>query len=76
MFDFIQASFISLIYLIFKVLEDKFITKENKPIKKYMRDIIIVFISVLCSGFLLEQIKPFTENILKSPVVFTSDPDF
>lgn len=76
MIDIFQASLISLLYLIFKVIENKFINKEEIPVKNYMKSIILVFFSVICGNFILEQIKPLTGNILNNPSVFTSDPNF
>lgn len=74
--DFIQSTCISILYLLLKVIEDKFILKQNKPIKLFIRDTSIVFISVLLGEFLIEQIKPLSGVIMNSPVVITSDPDF
>lgn len=74
--DFIQSSCISILYLLLKVIEDKFILKQNKPIKLFIRDTLIVFISVLLGEFLIGQIKPLSGVIMNSPVVITSDPDF
>lgn len=74
--DFIQSLCIAILYLIIKVIEDKLITKQNKPMKIFIRDTILVFISVLLGNFLIEQIKPLSGVIMNGPVVITSDPDF
>jgi len=72
---FIGALIISGVYLLFRFLEMRFVLKENKPLKNLLRDSLMVYLSVLCGNFILEQLQPLN-NIVNIPDVFTSPPDF
>ena len=68
---------IALFYLGLKFIELKFITKEdNKSLKELFRDSLIVYIATIGGIYILEQFSPITSNLSKTPIVFTSDPDF
>jgi hypothetical protein len=72
---FILAFAISIIFIITKFLEYKFIDKEQKNVKYIIRDALIVYISVCVGYYILEQL-PYNE-IVKQPVtVFTDPPNF
>ena len=72
---FILALAISIIFIITKFLEYKFIDKEQKNVKYIIRDALIVYISVCVGYYILEQL-PYNE-IVKQPVtVFTDPPNF
>ena len=77
---FIVATVISVIFLITKFIEMRFIDKENKPLKFLIRDTLLVYFSVIAGSFVLEQLKPVIhagENvIISSPQVFTGNPEF
>jgi hypothetical protein len=77
---FITASIISIIFLIVKFIEMRFVDKENKPLKFLIRDTLLVYFSVIAGSFVLEQLKPVIhagENVLiSSPQVFTGNPEF
>lgn len=77
---FIIAAVISVIFLISKFIEMRFIEKENKPIKLLMRDALLVYFSVIIGYFILEQLKPIIQNaggdIIKNTPVFTDNPGF
>jgi hypothetical protein len=77
---FIIAAVISVIFLITKFIEMRFIEKENKPIKLLMRDALLVYFSVIIGYFILEQLKPIIQNaggeINKNTPVFTDNPGF
>ena len=72
---FIGALIISGVYLLFRFLEMRFVLKENKPLKNLLRDSLMVYLSVLCGNFILEQLQPLN-NIVNIPDVFTSPPNF
>ena len=78
---FIIALFISIIYLIFKFLEMRFIDKETKSLKLLIRDTLLVYISIIISNFFILQINPLIYGE-KAGVnngitpVFTDNPDF
>jgi hypothetical protein len=75
---FIIATIISVIFLIVKFIEMRFIDKENKPLKFLIRDAILVYFSVICGYLILEQLKPIMEEGLMntSTPVFTDNPGF
>lgn len=77
---FITAAIISIIFLLSKFVEMRFIEKENKPLKLLIRDALIVYFSVISGYFILEQVQPMLEgekgNILKNIPVFTGNPEF
>ena len=54
---FLKAGVVSVVYIIVKFLEMRFIIKENKPLKKLARDGLIVYFSVLGGDFVLQQIS-------------------
>jgi hypothetical protein len=73
---FIIAGVISIIFLITKFIEMRFIEKENKPVKLLVRDTILVYICVLIGMFTYEQVNPIMEGNVISPSVFTDNPGF
>jgi hypothetical protein len=72
---FIIAIIISIIFLIFKFIEMRFIEKENKPLKFLVRDTLIVYCSVISGYFILEQLNPVIVSEIITPV-FTDNPEF
>jgi hypothetical protein len=72
---FIIAIIISIIFLIFKFIEMRFIEKENKPLKYLIRDTLIVYCSVISGYFILEQLNPVIVSEIITPV-FTDNPGF
>ena len=71
--SFLIGAIISIIYLIFKIVEMRVIIKENKPLKHLMRDTIIVYLSVILGNFIFEQIGGDSKKI---PNVFLDNPNF
>ena len=75
---FIIAAVISIIFFIAKFLEMRFLDKEPKPLKLLVRDSLLVYFSVICGYFVLEQIKPAINSGgsgIAIPV-FTDNPEF
>tara|TARA_B100000674_G_C37892722_1_gene939792 strand:- start:119 stop:355 length:237 start_codon:yes stop_codon:yes gene_type:complete len=73
---FVIAGMISIVYLIIKYLEMKFVLKENRPMKIMIRDAIIVYLSVVSGNFVLEQFGG-VKNVVKAPTeIFTNEPTF
>ena len=72
---FMVAGIISVIFLIIKFIEMRFVDKESKPLKLLIRDTIVVFFSVMFGNFILEQLSPVMQ---KGGVtqVFTDNPEF
>ena len=72
---FVIGVVVSVIYLIFKFIEMRYILKENKPLKTLFRDTIIVYVSVVVGYYILNQISSdIIDN--SSPEVFTGNPGF
>ena len=74
----LSSSVISVIYLIIKFLEMRFVSKENKPLKKLVLDALIVFVASLITSFLFQQfdITNILNKINTSPVILTNTPNF
>ena len=85
----IVAIITTLIYCVFKFIEYKFIDKkkEMKPLKYFVRDMVIVFASSIIAGFFFfnsnKQISEFVNTITDAKVipdgqapVFTDAPGF
>lgn len=77
---FTVAGIISVIFLIVKFIEMRFVDKESKPLKLLVRDTLFVFFSVISGHFIIEQLKPIMqeggENSITNPAVFTDNPGF
>ena len=73
---FVTSAVISIIYLITKFLEMRFIEKESKPLKLLIRDALVVYFSVIVGHYLLIQINPIIHSGGSAPQIFTDNPDF
>jgi hypothetical protein len=77
---FLLATCISILFLLFKFFEMRFIEKETKPLKYLIRDALIVYFSVLSGSVLLDQLKPVlfegTGELPSQPPVFVGEPSF
>jgi len=76
---FIIAAIISVIFILAKFIEMRFIEKEAKPLKLLIRDALVVYFSVISGYFILEQLKPMLQDGGSSSVVtpvFTDNPEF
>jgi hypothetical protein len=76
---FITAAVISVIFVISKFIEMRFIEKEAKPLKLLIRDALLVYLSVISGYFILEQVKPMMQeggNNSVTTQVFTDNPEF
>ena len=78
---FINAAIISIVFLIAKFIEMRFIEKENKPLKFLIRDALLVYFSVVSGYFVIDQINPLFKGgstgggDVATPV-FTDNPGF
>ena len=70
----IQGIIVSCMYLLFRFIEMRFIIKETVPLKKLMRDTLVVYISFVSGVFVYHQLEPIKQ--LAAPAVFTNNPDF
>ena len=74
---FVTAGIISVVFLIAKFIEMRFVDKENKPLKLLIRDALLVYFSVVFGNFVLEQLNPLSIGEgSTSPQVFTDNPEF
>jgi len=76
---FVIAGIISIVYFIAKFVEMRYIERESKPLKFLIRDSLLVYFSVICGSFILEQVKPMlqqtNDGAFVTPV-FTDNPEF
>ena len=70
--NLVNAGIIGALFLVFKFIEMRFITKEDIPPKQLIRDGILVFVSVLTGQYLSEQFDTATGS--KIIEVFTDNP--
>ena len=76
---FVIAAIISVIFLISKFIEMRFIEKETKPLKFLIRDALLVYFSVVFGDFVIGQINPMIKGGASASVstpVFTDNPGF
>ena len=75
---FLVAGIISVIYFIAKFLEMRYIDQEPKPLKFLIRDSLLVYVSVVCGSFIIDQLNPVINEteIPATPLAFTDDAPF
>jgi hypothetical protein len=76
---FVIAAVISVIFLISKFIEMRFVEKENKPLKLLIRDALLVYFSVVFGYFIIGQINPMLKGGSGGSTitpVFTDNPGF
>lgn len=75
---FLIAGIISVIYFIAKFLEMRYIDQEPKPLKFLIRDSLLVYVSVVCGSFIIDQLKPVINEteVPAAPLAFTDNPPF
>lgn len=75
---FLVAGFISVIFLIGKFLEMRYVDKEPKPLKLLIRDTLLVYVSIIFGNFIVEQLNPVINEIdvPSAPLAFTDNPPF
>lgn len=67
------AIIICILFMIFTILENKFISKQKTEFKKLFRSVILVFLSVLLGNYLLTLTKA---TMTKKTNVFVDNPGF
>lgn len=72
---FIKGLVVCIVYLIFRFFEMRFILKETIPLKKMIRDTLLVYVSFIAGNFVYMQIEPI-KDLGSAPVVFTNNPEF
>jgi hypothetical protein len=76
---FFISAIMSIVFLVFKFIEMRFIEKESKPFKLLIRDALLVYFSVIIGYFVIEQFKTVVQNGgdgNKLTPVFTDNPNF
>jgi hypothetical protein len=74
---FVIAAIVSIVFLIMKFIEMRFIEKENKPLKLLIRDALLVYVSVVSGYFIFEQLNSSVEKMTGgSTPVFVDNPEF
>lgn len=76
---FMFSAFVAFIYAILKFMEMRFIDRENRPMKFIIRDSLVVYISILFSYFLMNQLQFMEPNSMNTNLlepVLTRDPNF
>ena len=76
---FFISAIMSIVFLIFKFIEMRFIEKESKPFKLLIRDALLVYFSIIIGHFVIEQFKTVVQSggdSFKLTPVFTDNPNF
>ena len=74
---FVVAAVISITFFLVKFFEMRYVEKESKPLKFLIRDALLVYFSVICANFIIEQINPIMKAGGKHVTpVFTDNPAF
>jgi carbon starvation protein CstA len=75
---FLIATLITFIFLIIKFLEMRYIDKENKPIKTFIKDGLTIYVSVIIGYYIIGQLIPVVDKVtnISQPVAFTDNPPF
>lgn len=66
---------VSIVFLIFKFFEIRFILKEKVNFKKLLIDTFLTYISVVVGYFVIEQFSDKAKNLTQAPV-FIDSPKF
>ena len=73
--QFMEGLMVSIVYLLFRFIEMRFIIKENKPLKFLLRDTLVVYVSFVVGMFMYQQLAPLSV-LNKMPEVFTNKANF
>lgn len=75
---FLVAGIISVIFFIGKFLEMRYVDQEPKPLKFLIRDSLLVYVSVVCGSFIIDQLKPVINEteVTSVPLAFTDEAPF
>ena len=72
---FMLSTAVSVIYILIRFIEMRFVTKETKPLKTLIRDGLLVYLSSLCGFYILQNITPVVTTVVDTKA-FTNEPDF
>lgn len=75
--SYLYSSVIAVCYVIFSILEMRFINVEAKPLKDVFKNTVIVFFSSVCSFYILANMSiNSATSIVKPTEIFTGNPEF
>ena len=69
------AGLVSILFFILKFVELRFISKENKSLKHLVIDTVIVFVSSIIGGFVVEKLDLKAKQLNQAPA-FVDGPGF
>ena len=72
---FIIATIISVIFLICKFIEMRFVDSESKPLKLLIRDTLLVYFSVIFGYFIMEQLNKLFETTTAEKIILQAKKD-
>jgi len=72
---YIVALSVSIVFIISKFFEIRFILKEKVNLKQLLIDSILVYFSVIIGNFVIEQFADKAKNLTQAPV-FIDTPKF
>lgn len=75
---YVVAFVISVVYMIIKIVENKFIKKQEKFIKNVLIDGMFIFSSTIIGNYILNQINVLSNksSIVDVPEAFIGNPTF
>jgi len=73
---FVIAAIMSIIFLVVKFIEMRFVEKESKPLKILIRDALLVYFSVVSGYYIIDQFEPVINKGVYTTPIFTDSPNF
>jgi len=76
---FLIGGIVSIIFIIFKFMEMRFIEKESKPLKYLIKETLLVYVCVILGLTILFHVQPLIidgSNKINTLKVFTDNPGF
>ena len=74
---FITSGIISIVYLLFKFIEMRFIKKQSESIKELVKDGLTIYLCSCIGIYLIDQFVPIAKNVTSSTTkVFTDGGSF
>jgi hypothetical protein len=73
---FINSLIISFIFLFIRLLEMRFIIKQNKPFKELFREMLTVYVSIVLGYYLIDQVMPNKNISYEATRAFIGSPEF
>jgi surface polysaccharide O-acyltransferase-like enzyme len=74
--SYVYSTVIAVCYVLFNILEMRFITDEATPLKTVCKNTLIVFFSSLCGFYIMSNSKVVDTAVVKPTEIFTGNPEF